>query len=72
METDNIILEHLRAIRADIAVIKNGVRELRDEFIATRLREHARDSDLVTHTQQIARLEVDVERIKRRLELVED
>jgi hypothetical protein len=72
METDNIILQHLRAIRADIAVIKNGVRELRDEFIATHLREHARDSDFATHTQQIARLQVDVDRIKRRLELVDD
>ena len=63
MEPDNVILEYLRAIRADIAIIKNDVREVGDELVNARLGEHARDSDIVTHTQQIARLQIDVERI---------
>jgi hypothetical protein len=71
METDNIVLDHLRAIRADLADVKDGQREIVRHIISLRSREHAQDGDLVTHTQQIARLEAEVDRIKRRLELVD-
>jgi hypothetical protein len=72
METDNIVLEHLRAIRTDLAELKAGQRDIVQHIISPRLRETARDGDLATHTQPIARLQVDVDRIKRRLELVDD
>jgi hypothetical protein len=71
METDNIILEHLRDIRADLAELKAGQRDIVRHVVSLRSREHAQDGDLVTHTQQIARLEIEVDRIKRRLDLVD-
>lgn len=71
METENIILEHLRAMRAKIDRIEATVLDLRDQFVSFRLREHAKDGDLVRHDRQIAHLQDDVERIKRRLDLVD-
>jgi hypothetical protein len=71
METDNIVLEHLRAMRAQLDRLEQGQREIVRHIISLRSREHAQDGDLVTHTQQIARLETEVDRIKRRLDLVD-
>lgn len=72
METDNVVLEHLRAIRSKVDRIDDNVRELREEFISMRLREHASDGDDIRRDRTIAQLQSDVERIKRRLELVDD
>ncbi len=36
METDNIVLEHLRAIRGDIAAIKDDMRGMKAEMTAIR------------------------------------
>ena len=72
METDNIILEHLRAMRADIATLKDGQREIIEQIVQLRFREHAKDGEILGHHRRLSQVEADVERIKRRLELVDE
>ena len=71
METENIILEHLRAIRADVADLKTGQREIVEQLVSMRLRDHAKELDIASHNRRLATVEADVERIKRRLELID-
>ena len=70
MATDNIVLEHLRAIRADLADLKGGQQEIVQQIVNLRLREHVQDSEITGFAQQIARMQVDIDRIKQRLDLV--
>ena len=71
METDNIVLEHLRAIRADMAKMADAMRLMGAEM--TSLRHHVagiatlRDAD----HDDIATIKVRLDRIERRLELVD-
>jgi hypothetical protein len=69
--TDNLVLELLRAIRADMDEIKRDLREVKSEVISLRvimgefLKADARREG------SIASLEHRVERIERRLELAD-
>lgn len=72
MEVDNLILEHLRAIRSKLDRLEDGQREIVDKIIALRMREHAQDGDINRHERDIAHPKADIERIKRRLDLVDD
>ena len=70
-EVENLMLEHLRAIRADTAKMSEDIRGLRTEM--TSMRQHM--AGVVTlqeldHTD-IASLKVRLDRIERRLELVD-
>ena len=70
-EVENLMLEHLRAIRADTAKMAEDIRGLRTEM--TSMRQHM--AGVVTlqeldHTD-IASLKVRLDRIERRLELVD-
>lgn len=74
-ETDNIILEHLRGIRADLAALRSEARERLDR-IETRL--SVMESTLGnlyalagTDRESIHSLTRRIERIERRLELTE-
>jgi len=68
---DNIVLDHLRAIRGDISGIKDDMRGLRAEMTA--IRQHL--SGIVTLQEHdhgdIAAMKVRLDRIERRLELVD-
>lgn len=70
-EPDNIVLEHLRAIRTDIAGMKDDMRGLRAEMTA--IRQHL--AGVVTLQEHdhgdIAALKVRIDRIERRLELAD-
>ena len=70
-EPDNIVLEHLRAIRTDIAGMKDDMRGLRVEMTA--IRQHL--AGVVTLQEHdhgdIAALKVRIDRIERRLELAD-
>lgn len=68
---DNLVLEHLRAIRSDISRIKEDIHGLRAEM--TSVRQHL--GGVVTlqefdHTD-LAALKVRIERIEKRLELAD-
>jgi predicted lipid-binding transport protein (Tim44 family) len=71
-KVENLVLEHLRAIRGDMGRMADDVRGLRTEMTA--MRQHM--AGIVTIQEQdhsdIATLKVRVERIERRLELVDD
>ena len=72
--TDNVeslVLEHLRAIRTDIARLSDDVRGLRTEMMS--VRHHVRGVELsqdVDHND-IASVKDRLDRIERRLELVD-
>ena len=77
-EVNNLVLEHLRAIRADVHEIKtvqreHGHRLTRVEIaLAGIRRDQALDSEnLARMDLRVDRLSEDVERIKRRLDLVD-
>ena len=71
METDNIVLELLRAIRGDVGRIKDDMGALKVEMTA--VRQHlAGVITLQEHDHgDIASLKVRLERIERRLELAD-
>ena len=71
METENIVLEHLRALRADVNELKSGQREIIEQLVSARFREHAQENDINGHNRRLAHVEAEVERIKRRLDLVD-
>ena len=70
-EPAELMLEHLRAIRGDIVGIKDDMRAMRAEMTA--MRQHlAGVITLQEHDHgDIAALKVRVERIERRLDLVD-
>jgi hypothetical protein len=62
--TDNIVLEHLRAIRADVGEIKVDTIEIKERLGLI-------ESQYASLSRRVDRLSGDVEQIKRRLNLVE-
>ncbi|GHU05704.1 hypothetical protein FACS1894205_6110 [Alphaproteobacteria bacterium] len=77
-EPDNLVLEHLRAIRADVDGLKEGFREmLRRQSetliqLATLRREQAGDAEHMAHVEaRLDRYGERLERVERRLELVD-
>ncbi|MDN5869582.1 MAG: hypothetical protein L0H73_02490 [Nitrococcus sp.] len=79
MATDNLVSEHLRAIRTDVAGVKatldeHGPRLSRiEQGIAGLRREQAYDAESTAHqSTRIDRLHQRIERIERRLGLTEE
>lgn len=67
--TENLVLEHLRAIRQDIGDMKAGMREIRTEIMNLRQQLHIIQGDGLRQEQIIASVSLDVDRIKTRLTL---
>ena len=63
-EPHEIILDHLRVIRADISKLRYDIHKVKDGRISIR-------SDLLRHERALSSVEVDIERIKARLDLSE-
>lgn len=68
-ETHQLILDHLRNIRQDLALIKADVRELKDGHIGIRDDIHALRGDFRRQERAMAVVEADLDRIKVRLDL---
>jgi ACT domain-containing protein len=70
-DTENIVLEHLRAIRGDMAKMASSMRDLSVEMTA--MRQHL--SGVVTIQEHdhgdLASIKVRLERIEKRLELAD-
>lgn len=71
-KVENLVLEQLRAIRGDMARMADDMRGLRTEMLA--VRHHARGTELQqdVHHEDIASMKVRLDRIEKRLELVDD
>jgi chromosome segregation ATPase len=77
-EPQNLVLEHLRAIRADVGLLREGQAEIAlrlgslEQQVAGLRRDFADlRADFVRLESRVDRLDHRVERIERRLELVE-
>ncbi|MEH6575677.1 MAG: hypothetical protein V7731_01245 [Amphritea sp.] len=70
-DTENIVLELLRAIRSDIQHIKSDLSELKASDISIRKQLHSIQGDFLRQEQGIASIRVDIDKIKSRLNLVE-
>jgi len=70
-EVQNLVLEHLRAIRADIARIKDDGQTMKVEMVALRQQVSAIQTIQEYDHAEIAAIKVRLDRIERRLDLVE-
>jgi hypothetical protein len=70
-EPDNLVLEHLRAIRGDIAKLTNWVEPMSTEMTAMRHHLFGAITTLNHDHVDIAEIKVRLDRIERRLELVD-
>lgn len=70
-DTENLVLDILRAIRSDIDVMKRDIGELKAGNTSLRNQFHNMQGDFLRQEQGIASIRVDVDVIKKRLELVE-
>ncbi|HTJ58463.1 MAG TPA: hypothetical protein VL418_12955 [Devosiaceae bacterium] len=70
-EVENLVLEHLRAIRSDIAGLKDDMRGVRSEQTAVRLELRAQSTRIEQMIEDIAGLKVRLDRIDRRLDLAD-
>jgi septal ring factor EnvC (AmiA/AmiB activator) len=68
-DPQELILEHLRAIRGDIAEIKTDIRDLKAGMNALRTELNSLRGDVLRQERSIAAVEVDVDRINARLGL---
>lgn len=70
-EAENLVLEHLRALRADIAGLKDDIRGLRAEQTASRLEMRAMNTRVEQLLEESAAFKVRLDRIENRLGLVD-
>jgi septal ring factor EnvC (AmiA/AmiB activator) len=68
-DPQELILEHLRAIRGDTAEIKTTIRDLKAGMNALRTEVNSLRGDVLRQERSIAAVEVDVDRINARLGL---
>ncbi|MEO1716193.1 MAG: hypothetical protein AAFR76_03685 [Planctomycetota bacterium] len=68
-EPTDLVLELLRAIRSDVTDLKAGQRELKQELISIRKQVHGLAGDGLRRETNIAAMQVDLDRIKARLDL---
>ena len=71
-KVENLVLEQLRHLRGQNEKILDEIRSLKTEMLA--VRHHARGTELQqdVHHEDIASLKVRLDRIEKRLELVDD
>lgn len=69
--TNDLMLDILKELQKGQADLKVGQRELKDGQISLRDEVHALRGDILRQERAIASLEIDVERIKHRLDLVD-
>jgi len=68
---ENLLLEHMRAIRADMSSMKEEMSGMRTEMIVIRQHLAGVMSAQLLHDTELAGLKVRVDRIEKRLELSE-
>jgi hypothetical protein len=71
-KVESLILEHLRAMRADISSINDEIRGIRSEMRAMKQHMAGFMTQEINQDGDIAELKVRVDRIEKRLELNDD
>ncbi|NCC23051.1 MAG: hypothetical protein EOM26_11425 [Alphaproteobacteria bacterium] len=66
-----LILDHLRAIRSDIAEMKADIHDLKTGQLSVREQLNSMQRDNIRVERALASVEHDIERIKTRLDLTE-
>lgn len=70
-KVEHLILEHLRAMRADMSSIKDEMTGMRGEMIVVRQHMAGLLASQTLQDTEIASIKVRVDRIEKRLDLVE-
>jgi hypothetical protein len=70
-KTDNLVLEHLRAMRIDIGDTKKIVVDLAQQLIGVRKQLHALEGNVLRIEEGMARVELRVDKIEKQLGLVD-
>jgi archaellum component FlaC len=70
-DVENLVLEHLRAIRADTSGLKDEIRGARSEITALRHQMHGMNTLVEQCLEDIGTIKVRLDRIERRLDLTE-
>jgi hypothetical protein len=70
-ELENLVLEQLRAVRGDLGQIKDTLADHGAQFIRVRSDIHDVRGDILRDEEHFARLELRLDRIEKRLGLVE-
>ncbi len=68
-DPENLVLEHLRYIRGAVDKLDASVRDVRAEIISLRKQIHSVQGDGLRRESVIAEMQVDLDRIKARLDL---
>jgi septal ring factor EnvC (AmiA/AmiB activator) len=68
---DNLVLEHLRAMRSDLGKIKKIVVDHAQQLIGLRKQIHALEGNTLRIEEGMARGELRLEKIEKRLELID-
>ena len=71
-QTENLILEHLRHMRAAIERLEHRQSEIKSELLTIREYQAAAHTDSINQAEVIDNLKRRVERIERRLELADN
>ncbi|MEM8999825.1 MAG: hypothetical protein AAGB24_06135 [Bacteroidota bacterium] len=66
---ENLVLDHLRHIRDEIKILKDGQKDIKAEILSVKKSLHNIQGDALRREQVIASVQVDIDRIKSRLDL---
>lgn len=70
-EIENIILEHLKIIQAEMKTLRNGQNDLKAEMLSIKSYLHNMQGDALRREQTIAEVQVNIDRIQCRLNLAD-
>ena len=70
-EIENLVLAQLCAVRVDLGQIKETLADHSRQFIRVRTDIHDLKGDLLRHAENFARVELRLDRIEKRLGLIE-
>jgi hypothetical protein len=69
--TSDLILEHLRLLRADLSDVKDAVADCVQQVIWCRKQINGLQADMLRHEEHLARIDVRLDRIDKRVGLVD-
>ncbi len=70
--TNELLLENLKTIQDKLSKLDNGVRDLKEEMVAMRLHQHASQGEINNIYGRLGSIEVRIERIEKRLDIVSE
>ncbi len=69
--TNELLLEVLKTLQQDNVEIKRSLKDVKENIISVRDDIHSLRSDILRQEKALATLEIDVDRIKARLDIVD-